>query len=78
MFSSESYIRILCLPGYIKSVFHIKEHCTPSFIVIEYREEEGREEVVAWQRAGKGWASQPKVEGAIRYFLKGLYVVQRP
>ena len=32
----------------------------------------------AWQRAGKAWTSRRKIEGAIRYFLKGLRVGQRP
>ena len=36
-----------------------------------------QEQCKAWQRTGKAWTSEAKVEGAIRYFLKGVRLGQR-
>ena len=37
-----------------------------------------RQQCSTWQRTGKAWASASKIEGTIRYFLKGLHVGRRP
>ena len=37
-----------------------------------------RQQCSSWQRLGKAWTSESKIAGAIRYFLKGLRVGQRP
>ena len=37
-----------------------------------------RQQCSTWQRTGKAWASESKIEGTIRYLLKGLHVGQRP